>query len=164
MEDWYNISRAQIEKYEDGKKMISKFKRLCFALQFAFPDYPWNVQKFSKKLKKSSQRWLLLTLKNIYTHGDCFLEDHVLYYDLIPVELDIYLPNLQLAFEYQGEQHYHDLERIFGKTYSLGRLLFRDHKKKECSNKFGINLITVPYWWDHEELSLREIITLQMKE
>eukprot|EP01126_Amoeba_proteus_P037688 TRINITY_DN389_c0_g1_i5.p2 TRINITY_DN389_c0_g1~~TRINITY_DN389_c0_g1_i5.p2 ORF type:complete len:163 (+),score=24.26 TRINITY_DN389_c0_g1_i5:766-1254(+) len=84
--------------------------------------------------------------------------------DLIPVELDIYLPNLQLAFEYQGEQHYHDLERIFGKTYSLGRLLFRDHKKKECSNKFGINLITVPYWWDHEELSLREIITLQMKE
>eukprot|EP01126_Amoeba_proteus_P037689 TRINITY_DN389_c0_g1_i6.p2 TRINITY_DN389_c0_g1~~TRINITY_DN389_c0_g1_i6.p2 ORF type:complete len:151 (+),score=29.92 TRINITY_DN389_c0_g1_i6:634-1086(+) len=102
MEDWYNISRAQIEKYEDGKKMISKFKRLCFALQFAFPDYPWNVQKFSKKLKKSSQRWLLLTLKNIYTHGDCFLEDHVLYYDLIPVELDIYLPNLQLAFEYQG--------------------------------------------------------------
>lgn len=42
------------------------------------------------------------------------------------VEFDIFIPNLSLAFEYQGVQHYGD-HYLFGSNYSLS---FRDTQKK----------------------------------
>jgi hypothetical protein len=74
------------------------------------------------------------------------------------LELDIYINELKLAFEYQvmivllffflcffkGEQHFyaHFLYR------DLEMQKERDILKKEACKSFGITLIEIPYWWD----------------
>ena len=70
------------------------------------------------------------------------------------MELDIYLPKEKLAFEYQGEQHYHDI-------YAVGnqwRQRERDGEKKRACEEHGITLIEIPYWWDEQGSSLMATI------
>ena len=68
--------------------------------------------------------------------------------------MDIFIPSKQLAFEYQGEQHYYDI-------YALGNLWSQKSKDEEkriaCKDK-GITLIEIPYWWDKEKSSLMATI------
>ena len=70
------------------------------------------------------------------------------------IEIDIFLPKENLAFEYQGQQHYYDI-------YSLGNLWFqkeRDREKKRICENLGIILIEIPYWWNFERFSLMATI------
>ena len=46
------------------------------------------------------------------------------------LELDIYIPSLKLAFEYQGQQHFHPLH-VWGGEKALQDLRFRDAHKVE---------------------------------
>ena len=64
--------------------------------------------------------------------------------------LDIFLPEVSLAIEYNGEQHYHEVP-IFGPLEVIQR---RDREKAEACDKSGIRLLSVPYWWDGEVESL----------
>lgn len=87
------------------------------------------------------------------------------------MELDLWLPSFNLAIEYQGEQHYHELGTAFGHSGGLIGYSLRDRKKKEectlrgmCESdvnyfyNLGICLVVVPYWWDGTTESLKEII------
>ncbi len=47
------------------------------------------------------------------------------------IELDIYIPAIQLALEYQGEQHYHRSGILM---YSLKIQQERDAEKKKVNN------------------------------
>ena len=70
------------------------------------------------------------------------------------MELDIFLPKEKLAFEYQGEQHYHDI-------YSLGsgwNQKERDKEKRILCKEKEITLIEIPYWWDKQISSLAATI------
>lgn len=65
------------------------------------------------------------------------------------LELDIYIPELKLAFEYMGEQHYN--EELFNKLFSTERtphisvLQYRDRAKKRLCGLKGITLIKIRY-------------------
>jgi hypothetical protein len=59
------------------------------------------------------------------------------------MELDLFLPHLSLAFEYQGEQHYKPNSILGNQDFSV-----RDEEKKRMSKDIGITLIEVPYWWN----------------
>jgi hypothetical protein len=66
------------------------------------------------------------------------------------MQLDVFLPELGLAFEYQGQQHFFDV-------YTLGqqwRYLERDEDKRLACKEKGITLIEVPFWWDFKKESL----------
>jgi hypothetical protein len=76
------------------------------------------------------------------------------------VELDIYLPQIKLAFEYQGEQHFYDIH-FLGSKWSQQQ---RDNEKKQLCIENGITLIEVPYWWDFEKESLMGTIYKQRPE
>jgi hypothetical protein len=65
------------------------------------------------------------------------------------MELDIYFPELELAFEYQGKQHYHAIHQG-----SVSEQQKRDHEKRAACQKHNVTLIQVPYWWDGERASL----------
>jgi len=61
---------------------------------------------------------------------------------------------LNLAFEYQGQQHYQD-------TAMFGQVLVyknRDQEKHQACKSTGITLLEVPYWWKRDKESVLEII------
>ena len=60
------------------------------------------------------------------------------------MELDIFIPSLNLGFEFQGIQHYvntnfHGRDQIKQSN--------RDQSKRDACEKIGITLIDVPFWW-----------------
>lgn len=71
-----------------------------------------------------------------------------------PIELDIYIPSLSLAFEYQGQQHF----TYHNETYMLNidsrQVRERDAVKKEFCKKHGITLLDIPFWWNLSKDSL----------
>jgi hypothetical protein len=60
-----------------------------------------------------------------------------------------------LAFEYQGEGHYTDINMF--DSYAVYK--HRDMRKRALSNTFGTTVIEIPYWWDRSTESL--IATIQ---
>jgi hypothetical protein len=66
------------------------------------------------------------------------------------MELDVFIPSLQLAIEYQGEQHFHHRVSSFGHQK---RQRIRDFEKKEECRRLGITLIQIPFWWNSSSSS-----------
>jgi hypothetical protein len=60
-----------------------------------------------------------------------------------PLELDGYNEKHQVAFEYQGEQHYR--AKRFGQA-ALAATRRRDERKRQLCRRHGVQLIRVPYW------------------
>ena len=58
------------------------------------------------------------------------------------VELDIFIFDMNLAFEYQGEHHFQPI--YFG---NFNRQLERDEEKKLLCKENSITLICIPYSW-----------------
>lgn len=95
-----------------------------------------------------------------YSHPTFVFED-----SLKPMIFDIFIPSLKVAFEYQGEQHFHKT-KMFGESEIQSN---RDSEKKTvCQVSFrfksliyeenGITYFSIPYWWDGSKESLRATI------
>ena len=72
------------------------------------------------------------------------------------MQLDVFVPELRLALEYQGQQH-------FAQIYAFGcqeDMSYRDQQKKLACKENGITLVAVPYWWDFKLESLAGTIQL----
>lgn len=66
------------------------------------------------------------------------------------MELDIYIPAFNLAFEYQGKQHY-------GQEFlhvSSKNIFKKDEEKRIACQNEGITLIAIPFWWNQKKESL----------
>ena len=114
-----------------------------------------EVPKLSKmRFVSAPQRHLYKLLEELF-HRDQILLDHYhkeLRYDgtKAPVQLDIFIPSLNLAFEYQGEQHY-STHYLYGSPSIQQQ---RDQEKEMKCKEAGITLIHIPYWWDKQKSSL----------
>ncbi len=132
--DWHAV---RVEDVDNGILQMHR-NSLYEALATVYPEYEWNHQDFvgivvgphqqhdskaQKKLFKivqslfyryqssysptrsnySSSKPVLLSIIPNYRHPSaCYSRSKQ------PLELDIYIPHLSLALEYQGQQHYHD--------------------------------------------------------
>ena len=67
------------------------------------------------------------------------------------LELDIWIPELKLGIEYQGEQHFRPIEH-WGGSERLNEQQKRDARKKELCRKRGITLVEFFYY---EKLNLK---------
>ncbi len=70
------------------------------------------------------------------------------------MQLDVFVPELSLAFEYQGRQHFEDVFRFAPQKHYADR----DLEKRIACKYANITLIEVPYWWDMELSSLQATI------
>ncbi len=74
--------------------------------------------------------------------------------------IDIYLPRLKLAFEYDGQQHFEYNEHFHGNRENFTRARRRDVEKDELCEQRGITLIRVAY---NEEMS-KELVLGKLEE
>eukprot|EP01027_Heterolobosea_sp_BB2_P007908 GEZU01011746.1.p1 GENE.GEZU01011746.1~~GEZU01011746.1.p1 ORF type:complete len:126 (+),score=24.95 GEZU01011746.1:200-577(+) len=73
-----------------------------------------------------------------------------------PMQLDVFVPSLSLAFEFQGQQHFADVH-VFGSSARTAAKT--DQEKSEACSRVGVSLVVVPYWWDQTAASLVEMIS-----
>jgi len=71
-----------------------------------------------------------------------------------PVIFDIFIPSLKLAFEYQGQQHYHN-HKVFGEVTPITQ---RDDSRRQACASLGMTLLEVPYWWQRDKESILALI------
>lgn len=76
---------------------------------------------------------------------------------------DIYISELKIAIEYQGEQHFKPVD-YFGGEESFKRVQIRDKEKQQLSKERGIKLIYINYWEDVTESLIKDKIDKAINE
>lgn len=145
-EDWYRVSIDQIRN-SGGLGLLRKYKSFGNLLSAVFPEDEWEEKKFSRRDKRSEQRWLLIQLRKLLP-GIEIVEDFVhtgITRDSgSQIEIDVFIPSHQIGFEYNGKHHYSELTS-FG---SLEMYKHRDFEKVELCKKLNIELHVIPYLWN----------------
>jgi hypothetical protein len=150
LSSWYRVSRFQLSK-KGGRSLLYKFPSLGFALKFAYPDYPWDMSKFSLRSKKSDQLWLATLMRKLLPDVR-IVEDYRGHPSLKrketnrSCELDIWIEEHNLALEYQGPQHFNEIPGSGFRDFEDQQR--RDIEKKTICIESGITLVQIPYWWD----------------
>ena len=72
--------------------------------------------------------------------------------------LDLYIPSLRTAIEYQGVQHYHPIE-FFGGEEALTQRRLLDRQKRELCEANEVRLIEWPYSIDPTESNIQKMLS-----
>eukprot|EP01114_Cavostelium_apophysatum_P005575 TRINITY_DN16765_c0_g1_i1.p1 TRINITY_DN16765_c0_g1~~TRINITY_DN16765_c0_g1_i1.p1 ORF type:complete len:534 (-),score=82.26 TRINITY_DN16765_c0_g1_i1:2-1603(-) len=144
--DWLRITKRDVVN-SGGLELLSLYQGdLIKALSACFPQYPWNTENHPKRVGAPSKTQISIfaALQQLFPSDDVHLDLKLT--SLLGVKsnfsLDVAVPELKLAFEYQGEQHYQDL------TFTGKAQRQRDQRKRDLLKSEGITLIEVPYWRD----------------
>ena len=76
--------------------------------------------------------------------------------------LDIFIPEIKLAIEYMGEQHFIPIS-FFGGLESFKRRQYLDKRKKELCMENGIDLIEVSYYEHYDDQRIETLILSKIK-
>jgi hypothetical protein len=148
LDDWYDVSIEHIRHY-GGFTLLKKVGGILPLLMKHYGHHPWKKELFSSY--KSSQKLLYRIVKNILPNEVVlmdFIHPDLKYPDSnANMELDIYCPNIRLALEYNGEQHYGHSDLFGSDRFQWER---DRHKQLACESQ-GISLIRVPYWWKFDK-------------
>jgi len=164
LDEWYDINNDIINHYNGAGLLVHSGKNLSELVSLAYPSHHWDVTKFGQK-KFTSQKRLFKVLTQIYPNNEILYNKR--HQEIInpktnrSLELDCYIPSLNLAFEYQGSQH-NKPNRFFHSEKardSFADLMYRDKIKKKRCKELGIKLIEVFVGeWDYTRNSLMRII------
>ena len=158
--DWYRISVKQIQN-EGGSGLLKLYdNNLKLFLNNIYPNVIWNSKKLKSTDKRSRQRWMFICLQRLFKDKQ-IIEEFLLSDDNylkrqsgMSVEIDVFIPELLVGFEFQGNHHYYDIPK-FGQ---LELYQSRDEEKQKIALESNILIVNVPYWWNDSEDGLKEYI------
>lgn len=146
-------------RMDEAQEMI-RLRRLASQTRRAFTKKIENTVRQEFGFKKVGEGWVSETLlyqiiKNILPQFEMVRHHRPKW--LEGLELDIFIPDLKLGFEYQGQQHFHPIKAWGGKE-SLKKLKERDKKKVKLCEQNNITLIEVLYFEPLTESHIKELL------
>lgn len=100
------------------------------------PQYRWKTEELVLKITKK----LYSKYNVIYQYKPFYLKSSL----GGQMSYDIFIQELSVAIEYQGEQHFRPID-YFGGEESFYRQRERDEEKKKISEKYGIKLVYINF-------------------
>lgn len=130
-EDIWRYADTIASNYSTG--VFDELERYTYQI----PDHKWiselRVFELTKKIYPKN--------KVIFQHRPYYLKTDY----GSQLSYDIFIPNLNIAIEYQGKQHYEAVD-FFGGEETFIDTQRRDVLKAQLSHKNGIRLIYISYW------------------
>lgn len=148
---WHNVKLSEAETYKRlDKKSRTLHRKLSNKIE--------NIVRQEFAFRKVGDGWisesiLFKVVSRLFPENE--IKRHYRPVWLDGLELDIYVPQHHLAFEYQGQQHYHPIKAWGGKK-ALLEVQKRDSKKSHICQERGINLVKVDYTEPLTEKHIRE--------
>jgi hypothetical protein len=157
-EDWYTLTFRDVVD-GCGKGMLAKFgNSIVKAVIDHMPKVNWEVSRFAKSGK--FQKRLYSHMRLLFPNNEIIWEyrdKRLKHCSGLPIRFDIFVPDFNLAVEYNGIQHYESIKGWGGEEV-LDKIKKRDqHRREECA-KFGIRLIEVPHTWDGNIDSVKKML------
>lgn len=149
LSDWYRISLDQIAKI-GPTTLFKKYDGIANVVRKIYPDYNWD---WTTKVFRASQWRLKRLVERLFPNHPVkeeYTDRELVYPSGGKMLLDLYISEIKLAFEYQGQQHYYEVHK-FGKQESQA---WKDEMKRRICSSRSITLIEIPYWWDFKIFSL----------
>jgi len=153
----HNVRMDEAKEYIELRREASQYRR-------KFTSRVENMVRTEFGFKKVGEGWVSETL--LYNLIVQLYPNHTIIRHHRPdwlgrLELDIYLPEMRLAFEYQGQQHFHAI-KAWGGERALLDLQARDRVKAEICSQNGIALVAIDYTEPLTEGYLREVISQEL--
>lgn len=130
--------------YKDMKTQVKMKHNKCGHIFKVVPNKFINSNTRCPFCNQSRGESLIGTVLTNYFK---FKEDQDFYYGYVlpnRLHLDFYLPQQNLAFEYDGEQHYKVVKHFGGQSY-YDNLHQHDLDKDKYCKEHGIKLVRIPY-------------------
>ena len=136
----YNVKLEEASEYLRLRVQAGRAKR-------AIKTFIENLVRQEFGFRKVGEGWvsevLLSQLVSRLLSGHEVLRHHRPEW-LHGLELDIYVADLRLGIEYQGQQHFHAIE-AWGGNKALARVQHNDARKADLCRQAGVTLLTVDY-------------------
>lgn len=168
LDDWYDVNNNIVQHFNGSGLLNHGLGQKSFSIaemvRHAYPHHKWDISKFGQK-KFTSQKRLYNILNKIFANNE-ILYSKVHSQIINPktkrkLTLDCYIPDLKIAFEYQGSQHKKKNRFFHSKSSrdSFKDLQYRDRIKKKKCKELGIKLVEVfEGQWDYTKDGLLKII------
>jgi len=166
MKEWYNITQNAFYNNRGRGLLVHHYGGSpSLAVMEIFSNYNWEPEKFIRVSKNQERIFKIVeklfspsqVIKN-YPHPDLRFKK-----SNYNMELDVFVPSLNLAIEYQGEQHFIPITP-WGGEKALQDLQGRDQEKRKACKKNEIILIEIDYdKWDGSRDTVIEKIEQELK-
>jgi hypothetical protein len=138
--------------FSDCKDLIEAVSELNFKSE--------NICRLDRGVPERGKGWS--SENEIYAFVNDLFADYEAYQHfspewLSPKHLDVYIPHLQFAIEYQGKQHYEPIE-FFGGEDAFRQIQVRDRIKAKLCKDNNIKLLCIRYDDENPEQTILDFI------
>lgn len=156
---------TEFDLYRNLKNTLMPFMQKMYrkSILYENSEYDWKtakaklkgdlIEKGIVKSKWKNEQSLYLLVKQLYPEAIFQYRPNW----LSPQSLDIYIPELNTGIEYQGIQHYSEVE-FFGGKKAFAHRIELDKKKRRLCKDFNVKLIEWSYNIDITKKNLKSFL------
>jgi hypothetical protein len=146
-EEWASISYMDIKALKGAQALLLQGGKFNLISQLV--PQPTNRHSSRACEQQHMTRMVKQLFPNMVVKTQYKCTEAYFVHSHAKMEFDVFVPEISLALEYQGQQH-----------FLSDDVIQRDSEKVNACQQLGITLVTVPYWWDRTKDSLAATIHL----